>query len=343
MQKKIKAGIIGATGLAGEGVLDILIKHPNVEVTVLTSDSSTGKNITDVFPKYKDIIDIPLVAIDLDTISNQCELIFLTKKDPASMNLVKPLIDNNVKVIDLGGEFRLKDFKEYESWYGHEHLAKDLLSQASYGLSELNREEIKTAKLIANPGCYPTGSILGLTPLIKNNLIDLNTITIISYSGISGAGRAPSNGNTFINCNENIKAYAVGGSHKHTPEIEQGLSMYSGQEVKVSFTPHLAPMERGIFSSISSNAINGVTQEKLVEALKSAYENEHYVRVFDDPSQIQISNVKNTNFCDLGVALDSRTNRVLLFTALDNLTKGAASQAIQNMNLMFGFDESTAI
>ena len=343
MTKKIKAGIIGATGLAGEGVLDILINHPQTEISVLTSDSSTDKDIAQVIPKYKNVLSHKLTDTNLSKLA-ECDIVFMTKKDPESMKIVKPLLSGKCKVIDLGGEFRLADYRIYEEWYKHEHLAKDLLDQAVYGLPELNREKILKARLIANPGCYPTGNILAITPLVKAGLINSNSITIIAYSGISGAGRTYSatSANLFVSCNENIRAYGIG-DHKHTPEIEQGISQFSGKKTVLMFVPHLSPMDRGIFSTISAMPADGVTNEVLIKTLQQTYAKNEFVRVFEDPKDIQISNVRYTNYCDISAKLDKRTNRVLIFAAIDNLTKGAASQAVQNMNLMFGFDEGLGI
>ena len=343
MTKKIKAGIIGATGLAGEGVLDILINHPQVEVSVLTSDSSTDKDIANVIPKYKNVFSHKLIDTNLNQLA-ECDIVFMTKKDPESMKIVKPLLAGKCKIIDLGGEFRLADYKLYEEWYKHEHLAKDLLSQAVYGLPELNREKIKTARLIANPGCYPTGNILAISPLVKAGLIDNKTINIVAYSGISGAGRTYSaaSANLYVSCNENIRAYGIG-DHKHTPEIEQGISTFSGKPTTLLFIPHLAPMDRGIFSTISAMPSEGVSNENLIKILQQTYAKSEFVRVFEDPKDIQVSNVRYTNFCDISAKLDKRTNRVIIFAAIDNLTKGAASQAVQNMNILFDFDEGTGI
>ncbi len=343
MSKRIKAGIIGATGLAGEGVLDILINHPNVEISVLTSDSSTGKDISNVIPKYKNVINHKLSETSIPSLA-ECDIVFMTKKDPESMKLVKPLLEGKCRIIDLGGEFRLNDYRIYEEWYKHEHLAKELLSEAVYGLPEHNREKIKNARLIANPGCYPTGNIIALAPLVKSGIINNQTISIVAYSGISGAGRTYSatSANLFVSCNENIRAYGIG-DHKHTPEIEQGISNYSGKPTTVMFIPHLAPMDRGIFSTITALPNQEIESIDIISVLKNAYKNSEFVRVFDSPNEVQISNVKYTNFCDISAKFDKRSNRVLIFSAIDNLTKGAASQSIQNMNLMFGFDEGLGI
>lgn len=343
MNKKIKAGIIGATGLAGEGVLDILINHPNIEISVLTSDSSTDKDISSVIPKYKKVLSHKLIDTNLKKLA-ECDIVFMTKKDPESMKLVKPLLEGKCKIIDLGGEFRLADYRIYEEWYKQEHHAKDLLAQAVYGLPELNREKIINARLIANPGCYPTGNILAIAPLVKAGLINPNSITIVAYSGISGAGRTYSaaSANLFVSCNENIRAYGIG-DHKHTPEIEQGITTFSGKKTTLMFIPHLAPMDRGIFSTITALPTEGVPPDFLIKTLQQTYFNSEFVRVYEDPKDIQISNVRYTNFCDISVKFDKRTNRVMIFAAIDNLTKGAASQAVQNMNILFNYDEGLGI
>lgn len=343
MSKKIKAGIIGATGLAGEGVLDILINHPQVEISVLTSDSSTDKDISQVIPKYKKVFSHKLIDTNISRLA-ECDIIFMTKKDPESMKLVKPLLEGKCKIIDLGGEFRLADYRIYEEWYKHEHLAKDLLAQAVYGLPELNKEKIVKARLIANPGCYPTGNILAISPLVKAGLIDQNSISIVAYSGISGAGRtySSSSANLFVSCNENIRAYGIG-DHKHTPEIEQGISNFSGKTTTLLFIPHLSPMDRGIFSTITALPTETTSNEGLIKTLQQTYANSEFVRVFEDPKDIQVSNVRYTNYCDISAKLDKRTNRVMIFAVIDNLTKGAASQAVQNMNLLFNLDEGQGI
>jgi len=281
---------------------------------------------------------MPLCKTDADMLIEKTDVVFLAKKTPDSMRQVPKLLDGGVRCIDIGGEFRLKNPDDYKKWYKNEHEAPELLARAVYGLPELHRDEIPGARLIANPGCYPTAAILPLAPLLQESLIEPNGISIDAFSGISGAGKT--SGFSYLDCNENILAYSVVG-HRHTPEIEQELSAISGRQITVAFVPHLVPLERGIHTTIFAAA--NARSQRALDALREFYAREPFVRVFDDPSQVTLLNVRSTNYCDVSVALDIRSGKLIIVSALDNTTKGAGSQAIQNMNIMFGLDETVGL
>ena len=343
-KNKIRAAVIGGTGQVGESLLRILIRHPNVEIAVITSDHASGKPVSDSLPALRGIVDTLTVETDAGQIARQCDVAFCAKKAAFSMEIAPKLLDAGVRFIDVGGEFRFKDKAIYEKWYGEKHLCPDRLSQTVYGLPELFRTDVKTAHLIGNPGCYPTTAIVPLAPFIREKLIEPSGIIVDAYSGLSGAGRQYSekSRNLFVDATENIRAYAVG-KHKHTPEIEMALSAVGGSAVTVLFSPHLAPMERGILATIYAQPKRPLTTADALGILHQAYASEPFVRVFDDPSSVETKNAKDTNFVDVSAYADSRMNRLILFSALDNTVKGAAGQAVQNMNAMFGLPETTGL
>lgn len=344
--KKIRVGIVGATGYTGLELVRLLCAHPHANVEGLTTRSYAGQNIADIFPSLRGNISLQCSDENLDILSKRCDVIFLALPHGEAASMVTPEILERCKIIDLGADFRLEDPSEYKEWYHLEHPNKDLIPNAVYGLSELNKEKIKTARLLANPGCYATCSILALTPLLKHNLVDANTIIVDAKSGVSGAGRALALGSHFNETNESFKAYAVA-SHRHTPEIEQALKHYSGVSTKLSFTPHLVPMNRGILVTAYANLSGSTTIQDLKSAYSNSYEGMRFIRLFDSESQASILPetrwVKGSNFCDIYYKIDKRTNRVIVIAALDNLVKGAAGQAIQNMNLMCNFDEDLGL
>ena len=310
----IKAAIVGSTGYAGEELTRILLHHPEVEISHVTSHSFSGKRYDSIYPSFA------------NKFNNLCE----------EENIEKLAEDSDVIFIALPHGI-------YEEWYKTEHESPYLLEQSVYGLCEWKRNEIKNAKLIANPGCFTTCSILSLSPLVKENLIDLNSIIIDAKSGVTGAGRTLDIGTHYTECNESTKAYKVA-SHRHTPEIEQELIELAGQEFKLSFTPHLIPMQRGILSTCYANLKDSsVTYEQIKEVYKKYYGNEYFIRLTEKGIFPETKWVRNSNYCDIGFAIDKRTNKIVVVGAIDNLIKGAAGQAIQNMNIIFGIDEKIGL
>ncbi len=340
MKKRIS--IIGASGYSGAELLSILLRHPNITINKVFANSSAGKKVDELYPKFRSTYVVNLVyeeyAIE-KVLKN--DLIFIALPSGEAMNYVPALIDAGKKVIDLGGDFRLQDTSLYQKYYKHEHKAGAYLPNAIYGLPEWNKEKIQSAQLIANPGCYVTSSLLPLLPLVKENLIESNGITISSLSGVSGAGRSSSVDISFTEVNESVKAYKVG-VHQHTPEIETVLQNFGGQKSTITFVPHLIPITRGIYSSIYTIPTAGLSGEKIEMAYKKYYSNSPFVRLIGN-SIPEIKHVQYSNYIDIGWKIYERNNQLLVFSVIDNLVKGAAGQAVQNMNLMFGFEESTAL
>lgn len=333
----MKTGIIGATGYAGQQLVWFLNNHKEVEISFLASHSYSGNEYTSIYKNYREFMQNKCINIQevYENLSS-VDIVFIALPHGKSMDITKDLFSRGIKVIDFGADFRLKDSKLYKEWYELGHQGEELLKNAVYGLPELNKKSVQGAQLIANPGCYPTASILALAPLIENNLIDLDTIVIDAKSGISGAGRSLSTGTLFCECNETIKAYKVG-EHRHTPEIEQELSLLANENINLLFTPHLIPMNRGILATCYSHASREVSLAELQEIYTDFYSDNYFVRVVEDIPETKW--VKGSNFCDIGVRFDKRTNRIIVISAIDNLIKGAAGQAVQNMNIMCGFDE----
>ncbi len=340
----IRAGIVGSTGLVGEGLIRILASHPEVRLKVLTSRHAAGRDVAEELPSLGGMVSMELVEPSIEALGSDCDVVFLAMKSAESMRYVPELVSKGVKCIDIGGEFRFRDPAVYEQWYGNRHEAPDLTARAVWGLPEQNREKIKGADVIGNPGCYPTGAVLGLLPLIKGGLVSTDGIVVDAYSGVSGAGRtfSPESGNTFLACHENLRAYSVG-THKHTPEIEQALSEAAGNPVKVTFVPHLAPIDRGILTTVYARPSASAKPKKLREALSEFAEAEPFVRFRADVADVRTANVRATNYCDVAATLVERTSQVVIVTAIDNTVKGAGGQAVQNMNIMFGLDETTGL
>ena len=339
---KIKAGIIGATGYAGQELFRILYSHPYVEVTKVNSVSYTGKKYSDVYQNLNGLTELECGNDDVEKLSQEVDVLFVALPHGiASKTITKDVLDK-CKVIDLGADFRLKDKKIYEQWYKVEHFGQEVLDEAVYGLSEIYADKIKKARLIANPGCYTTCSILSLYPLVKEGLIDSNTIVIDAKSGVTGAGRKPDIGTSFCECSESIKAYKIA-SHRHTPEIEQELSLAAGKDIKLIFTPHLTPMNRGILATCYAKLNAQIDYETLNNAYLKYYKNKKFIRILKEGVFPETNRVKTSEYVDIGFTIDKRTNSAIVIGAIDNLVKGAAGQAIQNMNLMFGFDEDTAL
>ncbi|WP_022670987.1 N-acetyl-gamma-glutamyl-phosphate reductase [Hippea alviniae] len=326
----ISVGIVGITGFTGLELIKILLSHTNVSIDYIASRSETGKKISDVYPEFVDVFEKEIEAIDIDKIS-QLDVVFLALPHTVSLNVAKQL-KGNVRVIDLSADFRLKDISVYEKWYKVKHEAEELLESAVYGLPELNYEKVKTAKIVANPGCYATSVILGVAPVAEYAI----SVIADAKSGVSGAGRGLKEGLQFCEVNENFKAYSIEG-HRHIPEMEQELSRFN-ENIRVMFIPHLLPIQRGILSTIYID----VKKEMDFKALyKDFYKDAPFVRVVDKPPTL--NSVKGTNFCDIYVRFDERVKKLVVISVIDNLIKGASGQAVQNMNIMFNLNQKEGL
>lgn len=338
----IKVSIIGATGYTGAELVRILHRHPGVELTALTTRSYVDMPFDQVYPHLHKYNQLVCEEMNLTRVFDNADVIFVALPHGHAMPAALEAARRGKKIVDLGADFRLRDYRVYEQWYKVEHEAKTLLDEAAYGLPEVSRRQVREARLVANPGCYPTSAILALAPLLKHKLIDTGSIIIDSKSGVSGAGRGLSLGTHFSEVNENFKAYNIAG-HRHTPEIEQELSKIAGEEITVTFTPHLLPITRGILSTVYATLSSQVGKEKIREIYLDYYKDEFFVRVLPDGTLPQTKWVSGTNHCDLGITLDDRTGRVIITSAIDNLVKGASGQAVQNMNIICGLPEDTAL
>lgn len=336
-----RIGIIGATGYTGVELVRLLIRHPKVKVTAVTAERSVGRPIWEVFPSLFREIDLNCQALEPRTLAKSCDFVFTALPHKAAMEVVPDFLKAGLKVVDLSADFRLMDPKVYEEWY-EPHSAPQLLKNVIYGIPELNREEIRKAALVANPGCYPTSVILALAPALRQRLIDPGTIIADSKSGVSGAGRSAALTSMFAEVSESFKAYKVA-EHRHTPEIEQELSRISGEKITITFTPHLVPMKRGILSTIYAQIKGPVSEKGFEEVYKTFYAQERFVRVRPRDLLPNTADVMGSNYCDIGLRVDQRNNRLILLSAIDNLVKGASGQAIQNMNLMLGLEESLGL
>lgn len=337
----VKVGIYGASGYTGQELLKILIRHEKSQVVALTSRKYKSVPIADVYPLFKGLTRADYVDASPKDVADLCDVVFLAVPHGEAMEAAPLFLNNGTKVIDLSADYRLRDVSVYESWYKR-HSSPQLVRRAVYGLPELYRDEIKETDLVANPGCYPTSVILGLAPIIKAGVIEPSSVIVDSKSGVSGAGREPSVGSLFCEVNEGFKAYKIG-THRHTPEIDQELSILAGCNVAVTFIPHLIPANRGILSTIYATILNETSIGELIDMYKTFYRGEQFVRIYDDGMVPNISSVKGSNYCDIGLALDERTRRVIIVSSIDNLIKGAAGQAVQNMNLMYGLPEDTGL
>lgn len=338
----IKAGIIGSTGYAGGELVRILTGHKEVEIKWYGSRSYIDQNYADVYRNLFQIVDAKCMDDNMDALADQVDVIFTATPQGLCASLINEEILSKTKVIDLSADFRIKDVSVYEEWYKIEHKSPQCIEEAVYGLCEINREKIKKARLVANPGCYTTCSILTAYPLAKEGLIDMNTLIIDAKSGTSGAGRGAKVANLYCEVNENIKAYAVG-SHRHTPEIEEQLGYAANETVKLSFTPHLVPMNRGILVTEYASLKKEVTKAEVREIYETYYGKEPFIRILDDGVCPETKWVEGSNYVDIGFQIDPRTNRMILMGAIDNLVKGAAGQAVQNMNLLFGYKEQEGL
>ena len=334
----IKAGIIGATGYAGGELVRILTAHKDVEIKWYGSRSYIDQKYASVYQNLFQIVDAVCMDDNMEELAEQVDVIFTATPQGLCASLVNEQILSKVKIVDLSADFRIKDVSVYEKWYGIEHKSPQFIEEAVYGLCEVNREEVKKARLVANPGCYTTCSILTAYPLAKEGLIDMSTLIIDAKSGTSGAGRGAKTANLFCEVNENMKAYGVA-THRHTPEIEEQLGYASGEEVVLNFTPHLVPMNRGILATEYAKLKKDVSWEEVKAIYDTYYEDEKFIRVLDKGICPETKWVEGSNYVDIGFQIDPRTKRIIMMGAIDNLVKGAAGQAVQNMNLMFGLPE----
>lgn len=338
----IQVGIVGATGYAGQELLRLLMQHSECEVKYITSRSYVGEHFSNVFGNFVKIAEDKCIEKEMVELAKEVDVLFIALPHGiASANINNKLL-SLTKVIDLGADYRLKDINVYDQWYKTEHKSSDLLEEAVYGLSELKRETIKEARLIANPGCYTTCSILSLTPLLKESLIDTDSIIIDAKSGVTGAGRGLDLGLHFSECNESIKAYKLA-AHRHTPEIEQELSVAAGEDITLTFTPHLVPMNRGILITAYAKLKDNYSYQDIKGAYEKYYKDEYFIRLLPEGTYPETKWVKGSNFCDINFIVDQRTNRIIVVAAIDNLVKGAAGQAVQNMNIALGLPEKTGL
>ncbi len=342
---RIKTAIVGASGYSGMELLRLLLGHPGVELTAVTSRQEAGKALGEVFPRFKKApgADLTFIEPDPDAIAaTGAQAAFLALPHGVAAEIARALLARGLKVLDLSADFRLRDAAVYEEFYGHAHPAPDLLAEAVYGLPEIRAEQIKAARLIASPGCYPTSILLPLLPLLVENLIDPTTIVANSMSGVSGAGRKPDLTLLFCECNESARAYGIP-KHRHLSEIEQELSLAAGENVVISFLPHLIPVTAGIATTTTAKLLEGVAPEAVGQALEQAYQDQPFVRLLGKGGCADTKNVTRTNFIDIGWQHDPRTGRVILMSAEDNLGKGAGGQAVQSFNLMFGFSPTDGL
>jgi N-acetyl-gamma-glutamyl-phosphate reductase len=320
----------------------LLAGHPSVQLAALTSRQFAGRNISEVFPALRGVLDIPLVELDVDTLARGCDVVFLAIPHTQAMPIVAELVERGVRVVDYSADFRLKDPAVYEQWYKNAHATPALLDESVYGLPELHADEIRDARLVALPGCYPTAALLALAPAVRLKAIRLQHVVINSLSGVSGAGQTPSPQTHFPEIADNLRAYGVT-SHRHTPEIEQELSLLAGEEVHVTFVPHLVPANRGILSTITAETVSETSANELGEQYRAFYRKAPFVRICEAGSYPEIRFVRGSNYCDIGLAYDRRTRTFIAVSAIDNLCKGAAGQAVQCMNIMFGLPEESGL
>ena len=338
----IKAGIIGATGYAGAELVRLLAGHKDVDIVWYGSRSYINDNYANVYRNFCKIVDARCLDDNLGELADQADVIFTATPQGFLASVLTEEILEKTKVIDLSADFRIKDVAVYEKWYGIEHKSPQFLAEAVYGLCEINREKIRGARLVANPGCYTTCSILTAYPLAREGLIDMDTLIVDAKSGTSGAGRGAKVPNLFCEVNENIKAYGVA-THRHTPEIEEQLGYAAGRPVTLSFTPHLVPMNRGILATEYASLKEMVSWEEVKKIYEKYYGKEPFIRVLDQGVCPETKWVEGSNYVDIGFQIDPRTGRIILMGAIDNLVKGAAGQAVQNMNLLFGLPETQGL
>ncbi|MGN0243218.1 MAG: N-acetyl-gamma-glutamyl-phosphate reductase [Lachnospiraceae bacterium] len=338
----IKVGIIGSTGYAGQELVRILLQHKEAEIVWYGSRSYIDKKFYEVFHNMFQLVDATCLDDNMEALMKQADVVFTATPQGLCSSLINEEVLMNTKVIDLSADFRIKDVDRYEEWYGIKHQSPEYIAEAVYGLPEINRKDVVNARLIANPGCYPTCSTLSIYPLAKEGLIDMNTVIIDAKSGTAGAGRGAKVANLYCEVNESIKAYGVA-THRHTPEIEDQLTYASGVETKINFTPHLVPMNRGILITAYATLIKQVSYDEIKAIYDRYYDQEQFVRVLEKDVCPETRWVEGSNYVDVNFKIDERTNRIIMMGAMDNLVKGAAGQAVQNMNIMFGLPENTGL
>ena len=338
----IKVGVIGAAGYGGGELCRLICQHPEAELVMATGHSNAGKHILEVWPHLRGFADLMVEELDIDKMAQAADVVFLALPHGHAVDTATALCQKGVKVIDLGADFRFNDVNIYEEWYKVHHNNPELAAKAVYGLPEIWREKVKNAEIIGNPGCFPTSVALGLYPRAKNGMIDMQSIIIDSKSGVSGAGRTPGSATVYSECNESINAYKVA-CHRHTPEMEQSLSRISGEKALLNFTPHLTPMTRGILSTMYATLTEKGKSTDLKKLYEETYADEYFVRVLPDEVWPHTKWVAGSNFCDVYLKADLRTGRVIVCSCIDNVVKGAAGQAVQNMNIIFGLPENTGL
>lgn len=338
----IKAGIIGATGYAGNELVRILLGHKDVEIVWYGSRSYIDKRYSEVYQNMFKLVDAKCLDDNIEKLADEADVIFTATPQGFCASVLNEEILSKAKVIDLSADYRIKDVNIYEEWYKLEHKSPELIKKAVYGLCEINRDDIKGTRLLANPGCYTTCSILTAYPLVKEGIIEADSLIIDAKSGTSGAGRGAKVQNLYCEVNENIKAYGVL-THRHTPEIEEQLGYACGHDIKIIFTPHLVPMNRGILVTEYAKLTREVTYEEVRAAYEKYYGSEYFIRLLDKDVCPETRWVEGSNFTDINFKIDNRTGRIIMMGALDNITKGAAGQAVQNMNIMFGLDETEGL
>lgn len=338
----MKTAIIGATGYSGAELIRILHRHPEVSIHSIHASSALGSPLAGSYPHMLHLIDHDLEAVDVEKIAREVDIVFTATPTGVASKIAPALVDLGVRVIDLSGDFRLKDRELFKAWYGVETAAQEALDQAVYGLTEWVEEDLTKVNLLSNPGCFPTSALLGLAPLLKEKLVDEKSIIIDAKTGVSGAGKGLSAATHYSDTNDNFKIYKVN-EHQHTPEIEQVLQAWNGDAGAVTFSTHLAPMTRGIMSTMYATAKDATSTKALYELYQEAYKNDYFVRVRPAGQFPSTKEVYSSNFCDISIAYDERTNRITVVSVIDNLVKGASGQAVQNMNLMLGLDEKTGL
>jgi N-acetyl-gamma-glutamyl-phosphate reductase len=338
----IRASVIGASGYVGQELIRLLHNHPQVEIGSITSTSAVGERYDKSYGNYKSIYEKPFEKQDIQKIAEESDVVFLALPHGVASHMITEEILSKTKVIDMGADYRLKDVDIYEEWYHTKHLSPDLIEKSIYGLCEIKKDEIKKYSLVANPGCYTTCSILTLAPLMTQPAFDTDSIVIDAKSGITGAGRSLDVSTHYTECNESIKAYKVA-AHRHTPEIEEQLGAVAGKQIRLIFTPHLTPMNRGILATCYIKLKEDLTEEKIRELYLEYYKESEFVRILSEGNLPETRWVKGSNYCDIGLKLDKRTNTLVAIGAIDNLMKGAAGQGVQNMNIIFGINENTGL
>lgn len=340
----IKVAVVGAAGFSGAELVRLLTSHPQAEVVLATSETYQGKSFASLYPNMAGRRDLKFVSYRKDHVLKGADVVFVALPHGTAMKLVPELLTGKKhKLIDLSGDFRLTSAEDYEVWYNAPHTAPTLLGKAVYGLPEINRETIKKANFVTNPGCYPTGAILGVAPLLQEGVLFGQDLIVDALTGVSGSGRRLTEEVHYCFCDENVSSYKVGGVHQHIPEMELAMGKIAGEEVKVSFTPHLSPFSRGIYATIYGDLKEDISTSEVLQLYQDYYKDSYFVEVLDEGLYPEVKAVAGSNFCHIGVKVDERCGRVIAISAIDNLVKGAAGQAIQNMNLMCSLPEETGL